>query len=62
MIGPAVPVISKMKDIYRRVVYLKNYQYNELVALREQVENYVSENNKDQDFGIQFDMNPLNMY
>ncbi len=62
VIGPAVPVISKMKDIYRRVVYLKNYQYNELVALREQVENYVSENNKDQDFGIQFDMNPLNMY
>ncbi len=62
IIGPSIPVIAKIRDIYRRVVYIKNYRYNELVALKDQIEMYVSEKKELQDFSLQFDFNPLNMY
>ena len=62
IIGPSSPVIAKIRDIYRRVVYIKNYRYNELVALKDQIEIYVSEKKELQDFSLQFDFNPLNMY
>lgn len=62
IIGPSAPVIAKIRDIYRRVVYIKNYRYNELVALKDQIEMYVSEKKELQDFSLQFDFNPLNMY
>ncbi len=62
IIGPSAPVIAKIRDIYRRVVYIKNYRYNELVALKDQIEIYVSEKKELQDFSLQFDFNPLNMY
>ena len=62
IIGPSTPVIAKIRDIYRRVVYIKNYRYNELVALKDQIEIYVSEKKELQDFSLQFDFNPLNMY
>ena len=62
IIGPSIPVIAKIRDIYRRVVYIKNYRYNELVALKDQSEMYVSEKKELQDFSLQFDFNPLNMY
>ena len=62
IIGPSAPVIAKIRDIYRRVVYIKNYRYNELVVLKDQIEQYISEKKEVQDLSLQFDFNPLNMY
>jgi primosomal protein N' (replication factor Y) len=61
VIGPSVPVISKIKDIYRRVVYVKNFEYNRLIEVKNQIEKYMcdQENNE---VSIQFDFNPGNMY
>lgn len=62
IIGPSAPVIAKIRDIYRRVVYIKNYRYNELVVLKDRIEQYISEKKEVQDLSLQFDFNPLNMY
>jgi primosomal protein N' (replication factor Y) len=61
VIGPSVPVISKIKDIYRRVVYVKNFEYNELVRAKDLIEAYITDT-EDNIVNIQFDFNPANMY
>lgn len=62
IIGPSAPVISKIKDIYRRVVYIKNFKYNKLAELKDGIEEYLSGNESETDFSVQFDFNPMNMY
>ncbi len=62
IIGPAVPVISRIKDIYRRVVYVKNIKYNKLSELKDHVEEYMSKKDTPLEFSLQFDFNPMNMY
>jgi primosomal protein N' (replication factor Y) len=61
VIGPSVPVISKIKDIYRRVVYVKNFEYNKLVRAKDLIEAYMTDT-EDNIVNIQFDFNPANMY
>ena len=34
IIGPAAPGIGKVKDIYRRVLYLKTERYDTLIKIR----------------------------
>lgn len=62
LIGPAVPVISKIRDMHRRVIYIKDCDYNELIHFKDAVEEYV--NTRDNGYGvnIQFDFNPMNLY
>lgn len=62
LIGPAVPVISKMKDLHRRVVYIKHSRYNKLVDIKNNIENCIMGQNMDSKINIMFDLNPINMY
>ncbi len=62
IIGPSIPVISKIRDVYRRVVYVKDIKYNELADLKDRTEEFIEETEELSDFSCQFDFNPMNMY
>ena len=62
LIGPCDATIVKVNDRYRRVVYLKHVQYNTLVEIKNQVENYIEQNNLFKECFIVFDFDPIHGY
>lgn len=62
VIGPGEATISKVKDIYRRVVYLKHIEYNVLVLVKNELEQVMESRIAEGQFGMQFDFNPMNSY
>ena len=61
VIGPSEPAISKIKDVYRRVLYIKHRDYRILVDVKDYVEEWLKENGEN-DVSVFFDLNPVNMY
>ena len=61
-IGPASPYVGKVKDMYRRVIYLKCGDYHILTALKNRMEQYIEMNSGFQTLWIQFDFNPMNIF
>ena len=59
VIGPASPGIDKIKDIYRRVIYIKAEQYSLLVGIKDKIEQYIEINSGFDRMRIQFDFNPM---
>ena len=59
VIGPAGPGIDKIKDVYRRVVYVKACRYEILVEIKDRVERYIEINSGFDRMRIQFDFNPM---
>ena len=59
VIGPASPGIDKIKDVYRRVIYVKAAHYHALVVIKDRVEQYIEINSGFNKMRIQFDFNPL---
>lgn len=59
LIGPADAQISKMNDIYRRVIYLKSADYNRLIEIKDQIEALVNQGSISNEVNIQFDFNPM---
>lgn len=62
LIGPASPYVGKVKDTYRRVIYLKSEQEAVLVFLKDQLEQYIEINSGFQNLWIQFDLNPMSVF
>ncbi len=62
VIGPSKASVSKVSDIYRRVVYIKHSKYNELIRIKDTIENYIDDNIEYKGINIQFDFNPMNNY
>lgn len=60
LIGPANATISKVNDVYRKVIYIKTKEYQNLVLLKEQMEWYIRDNKDFQNVSVQFDFNPMN--
>ena len=59
VVGPADATIAKVNDIYRKVIYIKTKEYQNLVLLKDRLEAYIKDN---RDFGqvsVQFDFNPM---
>ena len=59
LVGPADATIAKVNDIYRKVIYIKTKDYQDLVLLKDRLEYYMKDN---RDFGqvsVQFDFNPM---
>ena len=61
VIGPASPGIDKIKDIYRRVLYIKAPDYGMLTAVKDRLEQYIEINPGFDKMRIQFDFNPMNV-
>lgn len=59
IIGPASPYIGKMKDIYRRVLYLKADSNRMLIHMKDYMEQYIEMNRGFDKIRIQFDFDPV---
>lgn len=59
VIGPADASIAKVNDIYKKVIYLKTKQYDDLVRIKDELEHYMKENRDFKETGVQFDFNPM---
>ncbi len=59
VIGPASPGIEKIKDVYRRVLYIKEEEYAVLVGIKDRLEQYIEINPGFNNMKIQFDFNPM---
>lgn len=59
IIGPASPGIDKIRDVYRRVIYLKSPRYDTLVKVKDLMEKYIEINSGFDKMRIQFDFNPM---
>lgn len=62
VIGPAVPYIGKVSDIYRKILYLKCPKYGMLIRVKNRLERYIKVNSGFQTLRIQFDFNPMNIF
>ena len=57
MIGPASPKVAKVRDVYRRVIYLKSSKASTLIRVKDMLEQYIEINPGYQNINIQFDFN-----
>ena len=60
--GPTPAVISKLSDIYRRVIYLKHEDTKELYRVRDFIEKAVKEEKITKEIRVEFEENPLYAY
>ena len=60
--GPTPAVISKLSDVYRRVIYLKHENFRELYKVREMVDAAVAKEIIPKEIRVEFDENPLYAY
>lgn len=61
VIGPSEPAVSKIRDVYRRVMYIKHQDYDVLVDIKDMLEAEAAVW-EDEDVSLVFDFNPMNMY
>ncbi len=57
--GPAPAGIAKLRDMYRRVLYIKDRDFDRLTELRKGLEDYVEQQPEFPEGSVQFDMNPM---
>ncbi len=62
IIGPAPAKLSKAKDFYRFIIYVKQKDYEHLIDLKDYLEGYINYSEYMKDCKIQFDFNPINTY
>lgn len=60
LIGPAPAGISRIKDIYREVFYIKNPEKNKIIEIKDFIEEYYNVGCFKNKVTIQFDLDPLN--
>ena len=62
IIGPADASISRINDIFRKVIYLKHDSYVILTELKNKIEEKVKDCDQYKNLGLQFDFSPMNNY
>ncbi len=62
IIGPATPNISRIHDVYRKILYLKCPKYGMLIDVKNYLEQYIQINSGFLTIKIQFDFNPMNIF
>ncbi len=60
IIGPADAAIARVMDRYRRVLYVKGADYDELVRIKDCLDCFVREEPDFKNVSVQFDFNPMN--
>lgn len=61
VIGPAPAQIGKINDIYRYGIYIKNKDYQRLVAIKDEIERFRRKQERPKG-SCQFDFDPMNAY
>lgn len=59
IIGPTVPYIGKIKDQYRRSLYIKHESYDLLIRMKDFLEQYVQINKGYDPIQVSFDFDPV---
>ena len=59
VVGPTDATIARVNDVYRKVIYIKTKDYNNLVLLKNKLEYYMKDNREFQNVSVQFDFNPM---
>lgn len=62
VIGPASPYVGKVKDVYRRILYLKDESYDTLIEMKDKMEQYIEMNSGFSKMRIQFDFDPMKVF
>ncbi len=62
VIGPASPYVGKVKDVYRKILYLKSEDYQMLIRIKNHMERYIEINRGFANMRIQFDFNPMSVF
>ncbi len=62
VIGPASPHVGKVKDVYRRILYLKHKSRPILVEMKDKMEQYIEINKGFDKIRIQFDFDPVQVF
>ncbi len=65
VIGPAPATVGRISDIYRHMVYIKCINYEALVDIKDILEEYILEKEKNKELkkeSVQFDFDPMNAY
>ena len=60
VVGPADAAVSRVNDIFRKVLYIKAADYKRLVSIKNMLETYISEDAAFRTVTIQFDFDPMN--
>lgn len=58
--GPQDAGIAKLRDVYRKVIYLRYEDYNRLIAIKDDMEKYLLEENRFRLAHVSFDFDPTN--
>ncbi len=59
IIGPADAGIARINDVFRKVIYVKHIEYDELVKMKNKVEEHIDTCDEMKKVSIQFDFNPM---
>jgi len=59
VVGPADATIARVNDVYRKVIYIKTKDYQDLVRCKDRLEYYMKDNRDFQNVSVQFDFNPM---
>ena len=61
VIGPATANVSKIKDVYRFVFYVKDKDYGVLTSIKDALEEYIEGRNLKNE-AVYFDFDPMNTF
>jgi primosomal protein N' (replication factor Y) len=59
VIGPSKAAITKIKDVYRHVIYIKHKEYGMLAKVKDSLEAYMEDKKIFQKAMVTFDFNPM---
>lgn len=59
VIGPAVPAVERVSDIYRKVLYLKGEDRTYITGIKNLAEQYIEMNKGFSEMKVQFDFHPM---
>jgi primosomal protein N' (replication factor Y) len=61
VIGPAPASVGRINDVYRFIFYVKHKEYDVLVDIKDELENYINTLSWNSE-SVQFDFNPMSSY
>lgn len=63
VIGPADATINKINDVYRKMIYIRHDEYQQLINVKDEIESLMEQNKKEWSrISIHFDFDPMNGY
>ena len=62
ILGPSRAVITKVRDLYRYVIYMKHSDDQKLIKLRMQMEEYLKRSGTDKKIYFSYDLDPISLF